>query len=399
MTTPDPNVIHFGSSDSGGHAVLSPSSAKRWLACPGSVAFCEGVESPDSVYSREGTFAHALAARCLTEDVRPEDLIGTSNGEFQCDAVMAAHIRTYIDAVHYTALLEDARVLLIEQRVDLTPDIWGTADALVLSGDRKRLHVFDLKYGAGQPVRPAGNEQLQIYACAALASVMQSWAADIESVTLHIEQPRCEAGGGEWSIAVEDLRAFEVQARHTADVARQPGAPFHAGDHCRWCPRSSDCPALRGRALEIAQAVFPSGHDGPPMPAPAVPRMSAESLANVLHGADVVEAWIEAVRAEALDRARRGSPIPGFKLVETIGNRRWIDEEQAAAALRTLGLDPHAPREVVSPAVAEKKLGKGGKEIVGRLVHRPVTGVKLVPGNDPRQVANPATVFLDTPLE
>lgn len=43
------------------HAVLSASSADRWLHCPPSVRLSERFEDNGSIYALEGTCAHALA--------------------------------------------------------------------------------------------------------------------------------------------------------------------------------------------------------------------------------------------------------------------------------------------------------------------------------------------------
>jgi len=48
-----------------GHAKLSPSSAARWMTCPGSVALSEGIEDTSSKNADEGTMMHAFAAMCL----------------------------------------------------------------------------------------------------------------------------------------------------------------------------------------------------------------------------------------------------------------------------------------------------------------------------------------------
>ena len=48
-----------------GHAKLSPSSAVRWMTCPGSVALSEGIEDKSSSNADEGSMMHAMAAKCL----------------------------------------------------------------------------------------------------------------------------------------------------------------------------------------------------------------------------------------------------------------------------------------------------------------------------------------------
>lgn len=44
----------------GRHALLSASSADRWLHCPPSARLCEGYEDKGSDYAAEGTDAHTL---------------------------------------------------------------------------------------------------------------------------------------------------------------------------------------------------------------------------------------------------------------------------------------------------------------------------------------------------
>ena len=40
------------------HSRLGASKAARWMACPGSVAACEGLPDSSSAYADEGTAAH-----------------------------------------------------------------------------------------------------------------------------------------------------------------------------------------------------------------------------------------------------------------------------------------------------------------------------------------------------
>ena len=49
------------------HALLAPSSAKRWMACPGSVALSLKCPKPeDSAYAAEGTHAHEVSEKILS---------------------------------------------------------------------------------------------------------------------------------------------------------------------------------------------------------------------------------------------------------------------------------------------------------------------------------------------
>ena len=47
------------------HALLSASSAHRWLACPPSARLCANKQDAGSVYAQQGTDAHSLCEHKL----------------------------------------------------------------------------------------------------------------------------------------------------------------------------------------------------------------------------------------------------------------------------------------------------------------------------------------------
>ena len=55
----------------------------------------------------------------------------------------------------------------------------------------------------------------------------------------------------------------------------------------------------------------------------SVPAISPEELSHILDGLDMLEDWAKAVRAAAHTLAENGTQIPGYQLVEKIGNRKW----------------------------------------------------------------------------
>ena len=74
------------------HALLSPSSAKRWLSCPASIALSAGIpEPPESPYAAEGTLAHAVAESKLrmlsgeiTQELHERQLEELRKSEYWC---------------------------------------------------------------------------------------------------------------------------------------------------------------------------------------------------------------------------------------------------------------------------------------------------------------------------
>ena len=50
----------------GSHSLWSPSAAKRWRNCPGSVVMCDGAPDKPSREAAEGTAYHAISELVLT---------------------------------------------------------------------------------------------------------------------------------------------------------------------------------------------------------------------------------------------------------------------------------------------------------------------------------------------
>lgn len=346
----------------------------------------------DSEFSREGTFAHSLGADLLADPEEPSahTMLGETDGEFTVDAAFASAIDVYLDVVRNLVFIEDGvdrrPDLYIEHKVTIASDCWGTADAIVLSGDRRRLHLVDLKFGKGKLVVAENNEQLLVYAYGCMLSL--PWLADVETITLHIVQPRVAGldnnGHSQWSISCADLMAWAKETLLPgAQATRAKDAPLVAGPHCHFCKATVKCPKLKQEALEVAQAVFPTGDVAKPVTPPAPSALSGGDIAQVLKARKLFDTWADAVEKEAELRLRRGETVPGFKIVQSLGHRKWKDEKAAVAALKAAGINP-IEASVVSPAEAERRLGAKRKGAVDPLTERPVSGEKVVPESDKR---------------
>ena len=136
------------------HAVLSPSSAHRWLACPASVGLVasmpERVEET-SAYAREGTLAHEAAEKhaAFFFGQLPKDELTRWLDAFAPDVgdryEMLEHAHAWAQKLSDFAIdMCGADAVLLEQRFDTgVPSCWGTADAVLVSGDT--VHVCDFK--------------------------------------------------------------------------------------------------------------------------------------------------------------------------------------------------------------------------------------------------------------
>ena len=127
------------------------------------------------------------------------------------------------------------------------------------------------------------------------------------------------------------------------------------------------------------------------VPPPAQDRLGA------LHGVlDMVEGWCRVVRGELERQVMAGITVIGpdglpMKLIEGRKEaRRWRDEREAEAVLT--GLLPadkaYVPRKIVSPAAAEKSLGKKAtrhlwNDVIVPLITQAPGRPKVVQGSHP----------------
>lgn len=324
------------------HARLSPSSAERWMTCPGSVsaiAACP-VQDTTSEAAAEGTAAHALAEILLRERIALRgqgELLKQWHAEYgdRYDAnELRAGVMPYVDYVSeaWDDLGGRKRArLLLEQRVHVIDGVYGTADAVIISGKKKVLHVIDLKFGRGVRVEAEGNLQLRCYALGALRDA--ELEQEIEEVWMTIVQPR-HRGGGHVSTAVmtaDDLHDWEEELIIAAGAADDPDSPrVPSEEGCRFCPAAPWCPE---RAAEVAEAV---GLGSDREPAEQVISYSPSVLSHALEQVDSVEGWCKAVRRESLRQAGTEEGLPGWYLKP--GRARRSVTVEAAQALVDFGM-------------------------------------------------------------
>lgn len=393
------------------HAKLSPSASHRWMECPGSVRLSEGIERKSSHFADEGTAAHELAARCLTEGRNPDEYLDmfvnidaeyeahkfipedktrlTMGRVFEIDQEMVDSVAIYVDFVNGLINADPGYTEHdIEFRFDLqhiADGMFGTGDAVVYNARTRHLTVADFKYGRGVAVDPDSNPQLLAYG---IGAVRRHDNRGVSGVTLAVVQPRCRHPKGSvrtWTTDPLTLLEFEHELKVAAVATEAPDAPLLPGDWCRFCPAAALCPALRDKARSAAASEF--SVVGEIKEVKDVAGLDAAGLAAALGEVEIVETWCRRIREHAHDTAVHGTSIPGWKLVEKRAIRRWKDEGEIPTVLKTIVGVPDEEiwqRKLASPAQIEKSIGKKRSKEIAGYATKQSSGAVLVPESDAR---------------
>lgn len=353
------------------HAPLSPSSAYRYMRCPGSVREqAKYPEKPSGPGAIDGTHTHTLLEHCLKEFIPAANMVGETmtdhEGSFIVDADRANRVQVALDHVNSIGAI----MVIAEQRVNPAyllgrDDMSGTVDIQVHAGDT--LHIIDYKDGMNDVVAK-DNEQLELYALGVLAGFKLPVNAEypFKNVTMTIIQPKLAMKGG------NPITSHTMTVREVLDLipkyvvggaaVDKPDAPLVPGDkQCKYC-RASGCSARAQEALKMSGIAFPSLQANVQQVSDQVAAqdpasMTADQLRQILEAAPLIRQTIEQAEAEAQRRLEAGVPVPGLKLVYGRGSQAWsIPEDQVVEKLKGMGVPKDAvyKTSVVSPAQAKK---------------------------------------------
>lgn len=354
------------------HAVLSASSAERWIKCPPSALPNATVEDKGSVYAEEGTAAHALCeakilrALGMSDEPEPHD-------ETYYNKEMEECAEGYKNFVLDECAKATSPEIFIEQRLDFSeyvPDGFGTGDCVIISEDS--LHIIDFKYGKGVEVNAENNAQLMCYALGALAIFSDLY--EINDVILTIYQPR-KSHIDTWGISREALIDWATSVlAPQAQLASKGEGEYCAGEHCRFCKIKATCRARAEYNLELAKYDFK-------MPA----ELTHQEVEIILDKAAQTKAWLDDIEAWALDQALAGTAFERYKVVEGRSNRKYTDEQMVEELILAAGFDPYKPKEIKGITDMEKTVGKKKlTELIGEYIHKPKGKPVLVPITDKR---------------
>lgn len=378
------------------HAVLSPSSASRWMACTPSARFEEQFENKSSVFADEGTLAHAISEDILRLRLGQiakddfEELLVTHKQSLLYSEEMLVHCEQYADFCMYDA--EEGDVCAVETRLDITkyiPDGFGTGDFMRVKPKKGILKFKDLKYGKGVAVSAINNTQLKIYALGALD--WWGWMYDIDTVEVSIFQPRIN-NNSTWSISVEELTAWaESELTPKAQMAFKGEGVYAPGNHCKFCRARVKCKALAEHNLDLFKHELRAHEE-----------LTDAELVEVVKRGSLLAAWYKDIEEYMLSEAVKGKKWEGMKVVEGKSSRVFVSADRTEKKLLEAGhTDIYTPKELLGVTKLKSKLGaKVFKELVEPDLRKPPGKPTLVPESDPRpDFDNALAVFKDIEIK
>ena len=360
-------------------SIVGGSTAKRVVACPGSVKLVQQMPAkPSSKYADEGTLLHNAIADILGQGTPPLAHVGTIYQGVTLSEDLYA--RKLFPALQAMDEVDPHREMEFQVEAvvgfgDALPGVFGSADLIGRIG--RRAIVLDWKFGDGVAVDVEENAQAMFYAAAAMRTDATKWAfKNAEEIELIIVQPsHAPHHVKRWVTTPGRVLNFERELFAAVKAALGPQPTFASGDHCRWCAAKPICPVLTGA---VDRALHTS-----------VKAMDPVEIATYVRDADLLEKWIADVRQLAQDMLEQGVALPGYKLVPKRGTRKWLNDDAAKITLTELGLaaDELTETTLVSPAKAEKLLKKHKLALPAHLTVSVSTGNTIAPESDPRPAA------------
>ena len=404
------------------HATLAPSGSARWMKCHPSAVVAAQFPQKDTIFTREGTIAHAMAECLLLTaleqnwDEWREDYVDKfrvaydaatdgKGGRIAGEQSEALRLRIQeakdlgldpwemlaIVSEHYCRIVwedfldakyrDPEAVLLVEAQLKLSeyiPEGFGSSDAVIIYGSC--LGVYDLKYGKGVKVSAKGNTQMRCYALGAYLGPAELY--DIKEVSMVIIQPRLQWVSVDALTSDELMDWAENDLKPNAVMAYIGEGDYVPGEHCRFCPVAPRC-----KALALQASILQEINRSPDL-------LSNEQIAELLRKVGPLKTWITNLEAYALEQAQAATPIPGFKVVEGRSLRQIPDQKAAIEALQKSGLAEDSylrPRELKTISDLEKLLTKKGfNTLLGEYVVKPQGKPTLVEDTDPRPAMSSA---------
>ncbi len=335
------------------HAKLAPSSAYRWLKCPGSIGLSETVppDQSDNSAADRGTDAHAIAERTINKLLAEFEKISTLRAQvYREGAYIKRRLKETLEELKgelITDFKEDDLEYLInyvryvvfadriekyiEQRLDLSciyDNTFGTADAILVSSDT--IEIVDLKFGR-VGVDAEKNPQLMIYMIGALMDLLKiTNIDDIKGMglILTIFQPFYKTT--QYAVDHVDLWSFYQDVKRAAIEANSPDPTFRSGDHCKYCPALAYCNTAASMFFDSVDVDYKQSN--------------IEKVAAIYEKKQTLKNMIDACERRLLDEVDVGQDVGNVYVTTKLSRAKW-----RPGAIEELRLLLGNKAEVISP--------------------------------------------------
>lgn len=338
------------------HSLIAPSSASRWVNCPGSVQMVK--QYPDTKSSEsadEGTEAHDWSYKVLTGVAKPEDV----------PSDFIEGVMLYVNDVEKNRLdlKSYSEVKLAAPGIHL--EFFGTSDFVAVS-DQYAI-IWDFKYGR-VAVNPFENWQGIGYA----AGVVTAYP-NVKDIEIRIVQPRSPHASRRvqcWIISVEDLQPyFEKMRIAAAEALDSPESRLFAGMHCQYCPARHGCKALDEKALSYVDSAHKADRFD------LDPLALSRELDELIVAESIIKYRRTALQAQAESNIRSGVSVPGWDIKHSAGRLNWDMGVDAVIALGEMFQKPLLKKSTITPTQA-KALGIPD-EVINNVASRSAGKAKL----------------------
>ena len=340
------------------HSDYGGSVADKWMNCPGYTAAVVDIPPQvESIHMAGGTAQHAL-----NEAVMNGSIIDIStmidrpwlnvSAEFKHHLYIDENLdcaRVWVDEIFQRFDPTDGWNLMIESTVVMSSihptDIYGSADLIAINPAQKHFAVVDYKHGAGKIV-DIDTPQIPFYGVSAADTfrIPADW-----TFTGGVIQPRVNDGIKFKQFPEHSMQEWRGIFRHAHTRSKEVDAPRLAGEHCNWCRAAPTCKALADQRRMSIRKEFSGG---------VLPgNLTPEERGRILDILPMVESWISDFQEGSLQLAIKGDAPNGYILSPgRRGARAWSADETAIVAV--VGEEMAYTRKIVSPAQAEKAMGK-----------------------------------------
>lgn len=336
------------------HSPIAPSSAERWVPCPGSVSLCQRVpEPPEGEEARDGTASHWVGSEAL-------------EGRTVAVGAMAPNHVVTTEAMHEGAQLwvDTCRKaefdlglighLQVESRLampNVHDECFGTTDTWLWDERTRTIRVWDYKYGH-RFVNVVGIWQMILY----VLGIMELLGIDDRNwsdvwVELTIIQPRCYRSEGPvrtWRVRASDLAPYRRMLINSAREAMSGTGRLVAGEYCRDCPGRYACPALNRAVHEVFGLSSEQYLD----------ELALSDLGQHLEALEAAQgllnARISGIRGQIEASVRGGKSVPGWTLDRVAGRLKWTSPIESIKLLGAMYGAKVTQEEPVTPTQAIK---------------------------------------------